>query len=282
MIRIKLEILSKTVSNLIKKISNISPHLKFKLKLAGILTKPEDFVKKILLSAFYITTGVSIFIFLAFTRFNKLRIILLLITPLIYFFTFLYTLKLPDIKILKKEKEIDKEIIFAIRFIIIELESGISLYKVMINIQKNYEVVGKYFKEITDKVELGKSMEDVLNEAAEFVPSNNLRKVLWQITSSLNTGSNIARSLYSVADQITKEQINEVNKYGKKLNPLAMFYLISAVILPSLGMTMLIILSSFIKFELNITVLLIFSGFLGFIQIMFIKIIKSSRPAIDF
>ena len=98
----------------------------------------------------------------------------------------------------------------------------------------------------------------------------------------MRTGSDVAKSLYSAMDQITKDQITEVNKYGKKLNPLAMFYMIVAVILPSLGMTMLIILSSFIQFELSLTILLVLAGFLGFVQFMFISIVKFSRPAIEF
>ena len=152
----------------------------------------------------------------------------------------------------------------------------------MLNVSKNYEVIGRYFKEITDKIDFGTSMEDALNEAVEFIPSDDFRKVLWQMINSIRTGSDVAKSLYSVMEQITKEQITEVNKYGKKLNPLAMFYMIVAVILPSLGMTMMIILSSFIHFELSLTVLLLLAGFLGFVQFMFIAMVKFSRPAIEF
>jgi flagellar protein FlaJ len=195
---------------------------------------------------------------------------------------FFYMIRLPDVRISKKEKDISKEIVFAGRFIIIELESGVPLYNAMVNVSKNYEVIGKYFKEITDKVDLGTSMEDALNEAVEFIPSNDFRKILWQIINSIRTGSDVAKSLYSAMEQITKDQITEVNKYGKKLNPLAMFYMIVAVILPSLGITMLIILSSFIQFELSLTILLSLAGFLGFVQFMFIAIVKFSRPAIEF
>ena len=125
-------------------------------------------------------------------------------------------------------------------------------------------------------------MEDALNEAAELIPSNDFRKILWQIINSIRTGSNIAKSLYSVIEQITKDQITEVNKYGKKLNPLAMFYMIIAVILPTLGMTMMIILSSFIKFQLSLTILIALAGLLGFMQFMFISVVKFSRPAVEF
>src|SRR3990167_3999424 len=190
------------------------------------------------------TTGLVVALFLVLAKFNVLKGIMFVFVPVIFFVMFFYMIRLPDLKISRKEKDISKE--------------------------------------ITDKIDLGTSMEDALNEAVEFIPSNDFRKILWQIINSIRTGSNVAKSLYSVMEQITKDQITEVNKYGKKLNPLAMFYMIVAVILPSLGMTILIILSSFIKFELSLTILLSLAGFLGFVQFMFIAMIKFSRPAIEF
>ena len=243
---------------------------------------PEDFIKKTFISAFYMTTGLVVILFLVLAKLEILKGVVFLIVPVIFIVMFFYMIKLPDIKITKKEKEISKEIVFAGRFILIELESGVPLYNAMINVSKNFEIVGKYFKEITDKVNLGTSMEDALNEAVEFVPSDNFRKILWQIINSIRTGADVAKSLYSVVDQITKDQMTEVNKYGKKLNPLAMFYMIVAVILPSLGVTMLIILSSFIQFQLSLPVLLALAGFFGFVQFMFISVVKYSRPPIEF
>ena len=228
------------------------------------------------------TTGLVVTLFLILAKLEVLKGALFLIVPILFVVMFFYMIRLPDLKIKKREKAVSKEIVFAGRFIIIELESGVPLYNAMVNVSKNFDVVGKYFKEMTDKVDLGTSMEDALNEAVEFIPSDDLRKILWQIINSIRTGANVAKSLYSVMDQITKDQINEVNKYGKKLNPLAMFYMIVAVILPSLGMTMLIVLSSFIQFELSLTILLALACFLGFVQFMFIAMVKFSRPAVEF
>ncbi len=258
------------------------PMLKLKLKQAGMDDKPEDFTRKTFVSAFYMTTGLVVTLFLVLAKLNVLKGIVFLVVPIIFIVMFLYMFKLPDLKISKKEKEVSREIVFAGRFIIIELESGVPLYNAMVNVAKNFEIVGKYFKEITDKVDLGTSMEDALNEAVEFIPSDDLRKILWQIINSIRTGADIAKSLQSAMSQITRDQINEVNKYGKKLNPLAMFYMIIAVILPSLGITMMIILSSFIQFQLSLTILLALAGFLGFVQFMFIAMVKFSRPAVEF
>src|SRR3989339_669349 len=271
-----------TLNSIFQRIAKAFPGLKIKLKQAGMDDKSEDFIKKTFVSAFYMTTGLVVSLFLVLAKLDVLKGVLFFIVPIVFMVMFFYMIRLPDVKISKKEKEISKEIVFAGRFLIIELESGVPLYNAMINVSKNYDVIGKYFKEMTDKVDLGTSMEDALNEAVEFVPSDDFRKILWQIINSIRTGSNVAKSLYSVMEQITKDQITEVNKYGKKLNPLAMFYMIVAVILPSLGMTMLIILSSFIKFELSLTILLALAGFLGFVQFMFISMVKFSRPAIEF
>ena len=270
------------LNTVLQRISKTFPNLKIKLKQAGMEDKPEDFIKKTFISAFYMTTGLVVFLFLVLAKLNVLKGILFLIVPIIFVVMFFYMIRLPDVRISRKEKEISREIVFAGRFIIVELESGVPLYNTMVNVSKNYEIIGKYFKEITDKVDLGTSMEDALNEAVEFIPSDDFRKILWQIINSIRTGSDVAKSLYSVVDQITKDQINEVNKYGKKLNPLAMFYMIIAVILPSLGMTMIIILSSFIQFELSLTILLALVGFLAFVQFLFIAMVKFSRPAIEF
>lgn len=273
---------SNLLNTVFQRVAKASPGLKLKLKQAGMDDKPEEFIKKTFRSAFYMTTGLVVMLFLVLAKLNVLKAIAFIIIPIIFFVMLFYMLRLPDARISRKEKDISKEIVFAGRFIIIELESGVPLYNAMVNVSRNYPIVGKYFKEITDKIDLGTSMEDALNEAAELIASNDFRRILWQIINSIRTGSDIAKSLYSVMEQITKDQITEVNKYGKKLNPLAMFYMMVAVIMPTLGMTMLIILSSFIQFELSLTILLALAGFLGFVQFMFISVVKFSRPAVEF
>ncbi|HLC50076.1 MAG TPA: type II secretion system F family protein [Candidatus Nanoarchaeia archaeon] len=267
---------------LFQRMSKFFPALKLKLKQAGMDDRPEEFIKKTFVSAVYMTIGLLTAIFLLIAKIGLFKPVFLLFLPIIFLVMFSYMLKLPDSKILKKEKEVAREIVFVGRFIIIELESGVPLYNAMTNVSKNFGVTGKYFKEVVDKIDLGTSMEDALNEAVEFVPSNDLRRILWQIINSIRTGSDIAKSLYSVIENITKDQITEINKYGKKLNPLAMFYMMVAVILPSLGVTMLIILSSFIKFELSLTILMVLAGALAIIQLMFISLVKFSRPAAEF
>jgi len=258
------------------------PELKNKLKKAGMEYEPEVFIQKTFLSSFYMATGAILSVFLILAKLEALNILLLIFIPFIYIVLFTYMMKFPDARISKKSKEISKEILFAGRHLVIELESGVPLYNAMVNISKNYPTIGQYFREITDKVNFGTDIETALTEAVEYIPSDNFRRILWQILNSIRTGSDISKSLDIVLEQVAREQNIEVNRYGRKLNPLAMFYMIIAVILPSLGVTMLIVLSSFVEFEINLTILLVIAFLLGFVQFMFYSMIKFSRPAIEF
>ncbi len=268
-------------STFFKIIASNIPGLVLKLKQAGMGERPEDFVKKIFFSAFYMTTGLLLVLFTLLLKLNLIRGIMILIFPIVFVGTFLYMLKMPDIIILKKEREINREIVFAGKFLIIELESGVPLYNSIVNVSKSYDVIGKHFKEIVDKIDVGTPMEEAITETIEITPSNHFRKLLWQILNSLKTGADISKSLSSVVDQISEEQIIEVREYGRKLNPIAMFYMILAVVMPSIGVIMLIILATFISFKVDLALLLFIAGLIGFMQFMFYSIIKSQRPAVE-
>ena len=72
------------VNILFQRIAKTFPSLKLKLKQSGMEQKPEDFIKKTFLSAFYMTTGLVVFLFLVLAKLNVLKGILFLIVPLIF------------------------------------------------------------------------------------------------------------------------------------------------------------------------------------------------------
>ncbi len=257
------------------------PGLAGRLRQAGFSDDPAVFVQKTAMSAFYLTTGFLLVIIALFSKLNLLNNVFFIFAPILFIVTFGYFLKAPDVIILRKEKEINREIVFAGRFLIIEMRSGVPIYDALRNVSRSYETTGKYFKEIVDKVDLGIPMEDALNEQIEFTPSANFRKLLWQVLNSMNTGADISLSVGATIDQIAKEQVIEVREYGRKLNPLAMFYLIVAVIMPSIGLVMMIILASFMSIKLDLVSLFLISAGMAFLQFMFLALIRSSRPSVE-
>ncbi len=243
--------------------------------------KPEVFVQRAFLSACYLAAGIIIFLFFTLVTFSISIFILLPVFLILVAILFMYMLKVPSARSLKKAKEIDKEIVFAGRFLQIELESGVPLFNALSTAAKSYKHIGKHLQEIVDKTELGTPIELALNQTIEITPSEKFRKVLWQIVNSLKTGADISRSLEATIDQISKEQLIEIKAYGHTLNPIAMFYMIAAIIVPSLGMAMLVILSTFIGFKLSLPILIVISLLIALIQLTFIAFIKMSRPAVE-
>jgi archaeal flagellar protein FlaJ len=251
------------------------PGLKLKLLQAHMLDTPEKYIKKTVVTAVLLAFG-AIFFLYAFVQ----SAILFLFFPVFAIIFFTYFIRYVDMKILKLEKQINEEIIFAGRFLIIEVESGVPVFNAFLNISQNYKIVGRYFGEVVEKVEMGTGLEDALNESIETCPSPNLRKIMWQVLNSLRTGSDIGKSLNVAIDQMVREQQISVQEYGRKLSPLAMFYMMAAIIVPSLGMTMVVIMATFIGLKLSLGVLLSIAGGIGFIQFMFLATIRSQRPPI--
>jgi len=259
-----------------RKIAKKIPDLQMKLRQARMLDTDEEYVKKTWFTSMYLGVGI---LFILFAFFKSL--IVVLIFPFIFLMLFMYFMKYVDVRIERIKGQINQEIIFAGRFLIIELESGVPLYNAFKNIAKNYQIIGPYFGEIIEKVDLGTTLEDSLNEAITLTPSANLRKVLWQLLNSMKTGSDVTNSLSIVVDQIVREQQIKVKEYGRKLNPIAMFYMMVAVIVPSLGTTMLVVMATFMGLQISMAVMIFLAVMLGFFQFMFLSIIKSIRPPMD-
>lgn len=263
-------------ASIFKMLARSIPELKLKLVRARMNEEPEHYVKKTFSTAIFLTIGLMI---IAFSFFKKPAI--LLFAPPIFLFSFFYFIRFVDVKIEKMKRHINQELVFAGRFLIIELQSGVPLYNAFVNLGKNYEVIGPFFNEVVEKINLGTTMEEALNEAITLTPSPELRKLMWQVLNSMRTGADVAESLNAVIDQIVRQQQIAVKEYGRKLNPLAMFYMMIAVIVPSLGTTVLIVLATFIGFALPLPFLLIIAGLVGFVQLMFLAIIKSARPPME-
>jgi pilus assembly protein TadC len=259
-----------------KRIAAKFPDLRMNLLRSNITSSPEQYVKETVSFAIFMSIAILLIVFM-FTK----SLFVFLTFPLIVVIMFFYLFKRAYVSAKKLDQQISREVVFAGRFLIIELESGIPMYNTFENIGRNYKYVGFYFNNINEKVRLGTSLEDAITETIEVCPSENLRKLLWQILNSISTGANIASALNSVLENIVREQNIEMKEFGNKLNPLAMFYMMIAVIVPSLGITMLIVFSSFVNIKLTLLSLIVIAVAIGLLQLMFLMMIRNSRPNID-
>jgi len=264
-----------------RRIAHLFPTLKYELHRAGMHETTENFVKRAFMLALYSSFGFGLFFFLILskTSISLWYVPLIMIGGLLLIFRFI--IATPSAYIKKRGGQIDKEIIFTGRALIIQLDSGISLFNAMTSVAKGTGIIAEEFRTIVTKVKMGTHIEKALDEAVEETSSENLRRLIWQILNSLKTGSDVTEALSAVLEQISREQIIQVETYGRKLNPLAMFYMMIAVILPSLGITIGLILVSMVGVEIPMIILVSIALFMGFVQFMFISMVKNIRPPVE-
>jgi len=150
-----------------------------------------------------------------------------------------------------------------------------------VDTSKSYGVASKYIKEIVDDIDVGNPIEQALESAMNNSPSKKFRKILFHINNALKLGINVTKPLESVIEEITSEQELEIKKYGKKLNSIVIFYMLLAIVFPSIGMTMFIVIASFINFPVGLKEFLVIIFFIVIIQLIFISMFRAIRPQVN-
>ncbi len=257
------------------------PSLDHLLRVARIETPAADYVQKTTLSATIFTGIVAFFVFIMGYVFNYPLGITPIIALLFFGFMIYYNLNKPHFNIIKAEKYVEREIVSAIRFLILELKSERSLYGALQNVAKNFSLVGIYFDEIIDAVKFGMTLEQALTEAVEDCPSSHLRNLYWQLLNSLQTGADITDSLSVELDNIVEAQKIRVEEYGRELNALSLFYMMISIIIPTVGFTIISAVLTFIGFPITMGLLIGIWVMLTFIQYFFVIIASNRRPAVE-
>ncbi len=196
-------------------------------------------------------------------------------------FGFWFGTKQPVIIAHRRAIDIDREVLFAGRFILIKLHSGKPLVNALTEAANSYGVANKYFAEIIKDIEVGTSLEDAIERAMNNSPSMAFRKILFQIHNALRLGIDVTQSLEAVLEDITEDQLLQIKRYGKKLPSVTLLFMVLAVVFPSLGMTIATVLLTFTNITMNMTTYLVVILFLIILNFMFITMFKGIRPKVN-
>ncbi|MFB6180245.1 MAG: type II secretion system F family protein [Candidatus Nanohalobium sp.] len=199
-----------------------------------------------------------------------------LMTPLL-FLTFAYQ---PRVKANRISRELEKYLPYALRHMLIEVSSGISLYEAMVDASYDYGEASNEFNRIVTDIQGGKSQIEALEASIARNPSIMYRRAIWQMINALKSGADLTGTLDSLVDTMVEEQKLEVKKYGEDLNPFILMYLMLAVIFPSLGVTLMIVMSSFIDLPLGPNMFYGMLAGLTLFQLFFLNLVKSKRPEV--
>lgn len=264
-----------------KELAASDPQLKRKLIIGHINKTPEDYVKEKFMAALFLATGVGVGAFLFGSAFEWNPFMSLGIFVVAFFLFYSILRRAVDVAINRRAKDIDKEVLFAGRFLLVKLNAGTPLINAIVEASKSYGIASDYFKEIVRDIELGTPIEEAMEKASRYSPSNNFRRIIFQISNALKIGVDVTQFLEATLEGIAEEQLIEIKRYGKKLSGLTMFYMLFAIVVPSLGITLFITIVSFLSVSISLGLFFVILFALVVVEFIFITIFKSSRPNVN-
>ncbi len=255
------------------------------LKNSNISLTREEYLSIVMRSFFISFLGLLVFstTVLAFLRVGFFYLFGLVIAILFSGFIVFSQLVYPRIYVSRRQKDIERNLLPALEDMLIQVNSGVPLFSVMVNISSSdYGQLSVEFKKAVKRINAGESEKEVLEDLGENNPSVFFRRTLWQISNGMNAGSDMAIVISDSIHALHEEQLIQIQNYGNKLNPLIMFYMLISVILPALAITFITILSSILGLEGRM-IQFVFIGLFIMVmlmQVMFLGLIKSRRPSL--
>ncbi len=250
------------------------------LRAQNIKESPLEFVRKMFIYSAVISIVITILVSIVLLEFGLTPILGPILGIACYVALFNKFIRYPIDKSVVVGKEIEKDILFAARDLVISMRSGMPLYNAITAVSTGYGAASLEFAKVVELVQLGSPIEQALDEVSTQSKSKTFKRIMLQATVSLKAGADVVGALQGVVDEVMQERVIELRRYGQRLNALAMFYMLFGVIFPSMGIAIAAILTTFIAlFTIDGNTLIFAAIGIFFLQIIFLNIMRSSRPA---
>jgi Flp pilus assembly protein TadB len=275
--------LSKPFSSFALYFSKMFPKLGPSLKTSGVEMDEITYIRISLFNAIIIGLSFGILFYLLSIRFDPGEFVMVwgsVLTGVILFILyFSYLMLFPFWNLHRKAEEIDSNLLFAIRHLVVQTSAGVPLFDAISSASSGYGRVSDEFSRIVTQVNGGKDLADTLEASAERSSSVYYRRIMWQVSNSARAGYATADILTDLMAYLTQDQTTRLKKFGSELNILSIFYLSMCIILPTFGLIFIIIMSSFSLIVPNTTTLSLIIFFVALFNLIFLGMIKSRRPA---
>ncbi len=268
------------------------PSLDLELEETGSKLNSKEYISGALLTfTFYFFVIGSIFAIYAYRNHLlgdlKIRLMIFFISLIISLAIFSYILIFPKWVSSKKKLETERNLLFAMRHLMIQTSAGVPFFDSLASISEEYEdpnlnygTISREFKKIVKEVRGGKELTQALEESAAASSSHYYRRAMWQLSNANKAGANIGFVLKDVVEFLSNEQRIAIRNYGSQLNPLALFYMLMCIIAPTMGLIFLTIISTLADVPVNEITLSVILILMVVVQIIFIGLIKSRRPTV--
>ncbi len=281
-------VISRPLLGVSSKLAKLFPGLKYDLEQTDIKLNEKEFIAYSLANClFYFLLFYALLFVLSFTIQGKTlenALLTSLIYSLIIFMLISVALiRYPKIIAGKKAEQIDRHLVFALKDLLLQISSGVSLYNAMINVSKaGYGQVSVEFDKVAKDINSGMAMDKALEKMAIASKSEFLRRTIWQLINTLKAGASLKGALRTLIDGLTIDQRSKIKDYARELNLWSLIYMLFAVAIPTIGATLMVILSSFAGFGISQGMFILFIVICFIIQYILVGFVKARRPVVNF
>ena len=206
--------------------------------------------------------------------FLLLTLLLTFLVAMLFYFAY------PSLLAKSMGAAINRELIFVVRDMTIQISSGIPLFTVLENIgNANYRYTSPEFKSLVVKVKSGGSLIDELEALAIRTQSEYLKKTAWQLVTAIRSGADLTDTLKSIVKLLVDYQFSLSRSFNAELNFIILIYMLVSAVLPTIGTTVLVIFSVFglFGFTSGVLLALVVLSFMG--QFLMIAYVHFKRPS---
>ena len=176
----------------------------------------------------------TIIIFGGLLIFSKYGYILAIVGAVIFYWGI--EVVVLDLNIKKRGKILEKEAIFFLEVLALTLEGGRSLkHALSITTQNINSEISLEFKKTLNEINLGKSLNEALNDMKKRMPSDNINNVILSMVESNTYGNNITDLIYNQIEFLRNKQMLEVKaeitKLPTKISVISVLFFIPIMLL---------------------------------------------------
>ncbi|MBK6586574.1 MAG: type II secretion system F family protein [Methanothermobacter tenebrarum] len=175
----------------------------------------------------------------------------------------------------RKSSEASRQLPFALRQMATELRAGLGLHDTMRSVAlSGYGALSEEFARTLEEIKYGESTENALREMCNRVDSEGLDRAVYQITRTLESGGDLAKTLNIIAEDIAYEMRMKLRDYSQKLNSFTMIYMFIAILGPVIFLVMLLAAATIMEgsvlppIAILLLYLLLFPMIVGFMAFM--------------
>jgi pilus assembly protein TadC len=267
------------------RVASFYPSVRYDLRNISVNVEAEGYCSIAFLSAAIWSLLITLFVGFVATRSslppNAQVLMVFLSFTLVFLFFLILHLAYPKIIAKNIAARVDRELIFAMRDLLIQISSGIPVFTAIDNVAaSNYEYVSREFQFVSMQVKGGTSLVSALEEMAVRTQSEYLKKTSWQMVTAIRAGAQMDAALKGIVKMLVDYQFSVSKSFTAELNFIILVYLMISAVLPTIGTTVLVIFSVFGMLGISPEVFggIIGASFLG--QMGIIAYVKLKRPSL--